>query len=71
LPTTAQMATALRTNGLTGTTSLSWTWTEDQPVPPFAPFLTGLNAAGRKAFVTPFGVTEHLTTVSGANPANN
>jgi carboxypeptidase T len=71
LPTTAQMATALRTNGLTGTPSLSWTWTEDQPVPPFAPFLTGTNAAGRKAFVTPFGVTEHLTTVSGANPANN
>jgi hypothetical protein len=71
LPTAAQMATALHANGLSGTPSLSWTWTDDQPAPPFAPFLTGTDAAGKTAFVTPSGVAEQLTTVSGVTPASN
>src|SRR4051812_17632038 len=71
LPTFSQMATALRTNGLSGTPSLSWTWTDDEPAPPFAPFLTGTDAAGKTAFVTPTGVAEQLQTVNGVAPASN
>ena len=70
LPTAAQLTSALAPNGLHGTASLSWTWT-DEPVPPFQPFLTGIDAAGQTAFVTPSGVTEQLPVVNGVTPASN
>ena len=50
--------------------SLSWTWTDDV-TPPFAPFLTGLDAAGRTAFVTSRGVVEQLPVVNGVTPVSN
>jgi len=71
LPSFAQMATALRANGLTGAPSLSWTWTDDNPVPPFAPFLTGTDTTGRNAFVTPSGILHQLPVVNGVVPAGN
>ncbi len=70
LPTTTQLLSALSANGLRGAPSLSWTWTQD-PAPPFAPFLTGTNAAGKTAFVTPAGVDDQLDVVNGVTPAVN
>jgi murein tripeptide amidase MpaA len=59
LPTTADLSAALTANGLHGAPSLSWTWT-DSPAPPFAPFLTGLDANGKTSFVTPTGVVTQI-----------
>jgi carboxypeptidase T len=70
LPTVGQLSAALSTNGLRGTPSLTWTWT-DEPIPPFQPFLTGIDASGRTAYVTPDGVAEQLTLASGVAPAAN
>lgn len=70
LPTQVQLASVLRTNGLGGTPSLSWTWT-DAATPPFAPFLTGTDATGRTAFVTPAGVVQRVDTVSAGTPDSN
>ena len=70
LPSATQLTSALATNGLGGSASLSWTWTND-PVPPFQPFLTGLDAAGKTAFVTPNGVTEQLPVVNGVTSTAN
>ena len=40
-------------------------------VPPFAPFLTGTDARGRPAFVTPRGVVAQLDIVRGLTPTGN
>ena len=74
LPTTAQLSSALAANGLRGTPSLSWTWTDDPAAPPpFAPFLTGTDAFGSTAFVTPAGSRAHSDTVNGVTrpPTSN
>ena len=70
LPTASQLSAALSVNGLSGTPSLSWTWTTND-TPPFAPFLTGTDAAGKTAFVTATGVTEQLPLVNGITPLAN
>ena len=70
LPTTSQLSSALQANGLSGTPSLSWTWTTSD-TPPFAPFLTGMDAYGKTAFVTGSGVTEQLPLVNGITPLAN
>ena len=70
LPSTAQLSSALSANGLSGTPSLSWTWTTND-TPPFAPFLTGTDAAGKTAFVTASGVSEQLPFVNGITPLAN
>ncbi len=63
LPTTAQLSSALATNGLHGTPSLSWTWTADPDAPPpFAPFLTGTDVTGHTAYVTSSTVTTETLT---------
>ncbi|HEY7024408.1 MAG TPA: M14 family zinc carboxypeptidase [Candidatus Limnocylindrales bacterium] len=70
LPTASQMSSGLAASGLHGTPSLSWTWADDPAAPPpFAPFLTGTDALGRTAYITPAGVEAHLDTVNGVTPA--
>ena len=70
LPSATQLSTALSDNGLSGTPSLSWTWTTTD-TPPFAPFLTGTDAAGKTAYVTAAGATEQLPLVNGITPLAN
>lgn len=70
LPTRAQLQSALSARGLRGTATLSWAWTE-QPVSPFAPFLTGTSAAGRPAFVTPAGVVRDIGVARGFSERPN
>jgi len=67
LPSTATMSSALRANGLTGQPRLVWGWT-DEPSPPFAPFLSGADRAGRTTFITPFGTTNRIELVRGLTP---
>jgi len=70
LPSQAQLQSSLAARGLRGTASLSWTWTRE-PGSPFAPFLTGLDARGRTAFVTPRGVTSAIETIRGLTLRTN
>lgn len=65
LPTQAQLQSRLAPNGLRGTATLTWAWLDGQPVPPFAPFLTGVDSQGRAAFVAADGAVERLATLSG------
>jgi len=59
LPTPAQLSAALAANGLHGSPSLTWTWL-DTPAPPFAPFLAGLDASGKPAYVTMTGAVTQV-----------
>jgi hypothetical protein len=70
LPTTVELAAAMARYGLRGTPSLTWTWLADDPVPPFAPFLTGTNGSGQVSFVTPGGVTSTLSVPRGVSLTN-
>jgi len=69
LPTPAQMQSQLSVRGLRGAASLAWTWTENG-APPFAPFLSGTDAFGRPAFVTPSGVVKQLPTDTEITPTD-
>ncbi len=70
LPSASQLQSSLRAQGLRGSASLSWTWTRE-PGSPFAPFLTGTDAAGRPAFVTSRGVTTALPLIRGLTLRSN
>jgi hypothetical protein len=71
LPTSTQLSSALAARGLRGTASLSWAWDDQEPVPPFLPFLTGVDASGSRSFVTPSGVVPQIDVVQGLTPAAN
>lgn len=66
LPSQADLRARLAANGLRGQPRLVWAWT-DEPSPPFAPFLAGLDAEDRLHVVTAGGLKDGTEFARGSS----